>query len=421
MTQIRTKKAFLEWIQAPSEELRREYYFKTNYRVGKEMLHLKNLKLNNLEFEDRHFSCTEFMNCAFQNCTFTSTFIASCTLNTCIFDNCTFIWSKFLESDLINTKFTNCVVSGLELCDVVIENSSFIDCREILDLIIRGTWERHISFINCYLAFLDIEPNGENSEKIDFSECLIEESSFDRINFSKSRFSNCSLAINQFSACTLSENTLSNNNETPGQEYNLIDLRTILNSDNLSGSVLEQIFGIHNIAIKDYIHGLTSKIEFQSIFISYSFTDKEFAHKINNELKDKGIFTFLWEKDSPGGITLKEIMSSNIDAKDRVLFIASKDSLKSEACHFELIEGRKKQEASWEDVLFPIHIDNYLFEVKKENIRPLEVQDDYWKNIKELKSLNSLDFSDFTTDKKYDKTEYEKLIYRLIKGLRKRK
>lgn len=386
------------------------------------MLHLKKLIVNDLSIDDRHFSSTEFKDCVFKNCTFTSSFIVSCTLIDCVFDNCTFFWSKFLESDLINTKFSNCTIGGLELCDVVIKDSSFVDCREILDLIIRGNWERQISFINCYIAFLDIEPiDKKNFEKIDFKECLIKESSFDRIDFSKSTFCNCSLALNQFTSCFLSENTLVENNETPGQEYNLIDLRTILNSDNLAGIVLQQIFGIHNSDIKEYIFGLTSKIEFQSIFISYSFKDKDFAQKINNELKSKGIFTFLWEKDSPGGQSLTDIMSNGINEKDRVLFIASKDSLKSKACHFELIAGRKKQEESWENVLFPIHIDNYLFNVKKENIRPLEAQEEYWKNIIELRSLNSLDFSGFTSDKQYTERDYNELIYRLIKGLRKSK
>jgi len=167
------------------------------------------------------------------------------------------------------------------------------------------------------------------------------------------------------------------------------------------------------------MHGLTSKIEFQSVFISYSFKDKEFAKKINNELVNKGIFTTLWEKDSPGGKPLKEIMSKGVDEKDRVLFIASKDSLKSPACHFELSGGRRKQEKIWEDVLFPIHIDDYLFKIKKENIRPIEIQNEYWNNILELRNLNSIDFSQFTDQLNYNKRSFDNLIFRMLKGLRK--
>jgi hypothetical protein len=226
--------------------------------------------------------------------------------------------------------------------------------------------------------------------------------------------------MNQFSDCLLSKNTLSEFNETPGSEYNSIDLRTILNSIDQSPQVLISLFGIHHSKIKDYVFGLTSKIEFQSIFISYSFKDKDFAKKINNELIKKGIITFLWEKDSPGGKPLTKIMADGVKEKDRVLFIASKDSLRSKACQFELSEGRNKQEILWEDVLFPIHIDNYLFSVEKNNIRPKEMQDEYWENITELRSLNSLDFSQFLDSGNLDRGAFDDQIYRLVKGLRKK-
>ena len=112
-------------------------------------------------------------------------------------------------------------------------------------------------------------------------------------------------------------------------------------------------------------------------------------------------------------------MSEEVKAKDRVLFIASAHSLKSEACHFELTEGRKKQEEAWEDVLFPIHIDDYLFELEKESIRPKEKQNEYWKNITELRELNSLSFSDFVNSSSSNKVNFENQLMRLIKGLRK--
>lgn len=58
-------------------------------------------------------------------------------------------------------------------------------------------------------------------------------------------------------------------------------------------------------------------------------------------------------------------MSYNVDNFDRLLFIASKNSLKSEACHFELSNGRKKQDKFWEVVLFPIHTGDFFFTVEE--------------------------------------------------------
>lgn len=112
-------------------------------------------------------------------------------------------------------------------------------------------------------------------------------------------------------------------------------------------------------------------------------------------------------------------MSENVKAKDRILFIASKNSLKSTACHFELSEGRRKQQETWEDVLCPIHIDNYLFDLNKDSIRPIEVQEEYWNNILELRRLNSLSFTEFVNPETRDDYGFDRQLIRLIKGLRK--
>lgn len=420
MNQIGSKKEFLEWLTFSDPEFEEKKYLASQYRPKNQMVNLEGLELLNLTIRDKHFECTHFKGCKFENCDFTNTFFASSTLEKCHFQDCTFTWSKFLDVDLFTCQFEACTILGLELSDAVLKKTLFINCGEVLDLSIRGSREREVSFINCYLQHLDIEPiKNDDPEKIDFVDCLINESSFDRIDFTSGGFEDCKLSLNQFSACTFSANSFSRKNETPGNEYNLIDIRSILNSEPIDALTLENLFGIHSPDVKEYLLGLTSKIEFQSIFISYSFKDKDFAKRINEELMKRGILTFLWEKDSPGGKPLKTIMSEGVKSKDRVLFIASTHSLKSEACHFELTEGRKKQEEIWEDVLFPIHIDDYLFELKKESIRPKEKQDEYWKNITELKDMNSLPFSDYVHPSSTNKLDFEKQLMRLIKGLRK--
>lgn len=420
MTQIKNQEEFLNWLSSPSKDYIQKRYAKTYYHPESELLILGGLEILNREIHDRHFECTEFRNCKFENCDFTSSFFSSCTLENCHFQDCKFTWSKFLDVDLFKCQFEACNIVDLELSDAVIKNSLFINCGEILDLRIRGNRERKITFINSYIHHLDIEPIRENEiEEINFIECLIKESSFDRVNFSNGLFQDCNLSLNQFSACEFSSETFKGLNQTPSSEFNLIDIRTILNSPPINQINLEKLFGIHTHDVKEYMLGMTNKIEFQSIFISYSFKDKEFAEILNAELMKRGILTFLWEKDAPGGKTLKSIMTDGVKNKDRVLFIASKDSLKSEACHFELSTGRKKQESTWEDVLFPIHIDNYLFEITKEKIRPKEVQNEYWTNIEELKELHSLSFCEFTNSKIKDNSQFEKQLLKLIKGLRK--
>lgn len=420
MNQIESKKEFIAWLTNKDLELTKKIYEANHYRPKEDILLLDSLLINNINVRDKHLESTEFNECKFENCEFTNTIFASSIFDGCHFQNCTFTWSKFIDVDLLNCEFEACVILGLELSDVIIKKTVFIDCGEVLDLSIRGSRERDASFVNCYLHHFDIEPiDEESSEKIEFLDCLIKDSSFDRIDFTIGGFKGCNLSLNQFSACTFSENSFNSENKIPGKEYNLIDIQSLLNSEIIDASSLKLLFGIHSSDIKEYLIGLTSKIEFQSIFISYSFKDKKFAQRINGELIRRGILTYLWENDSPGGKPLKEIMSEGVRDKDRVLFIASINSLKSQACHFELTEGRKKQERTWDNVLFPIHIDDYLFELDEESIRPKDKQEEYWKNITELKNLNSLSFIDLIDLSMGTKVEFEKQLMRLIKGLRK--
>ena len=427
MTKIASEKEFIDWISKTDKEHAEKSYHYNNYRIEDDMLNLSGIKIENTEIRDKHFECTLFDKCVFIECDFTNTVFHSCTFIDCEFVLCKFYISKFLFIELTNCRFSDCTILSLEIADLEANELLFIDCPEVLDLSFRGFGHRYISFVRCYLHHLDVEPlakndrftNETNKEKLDFIDCIIKESSFDRINFTESSFRQSNLSLIQFSSCELSSTTIDETNSTPGNEFNMIDIRTILNSPPIDKSVLEKIFGINSSDIKEYLIDLTSKIEFQSIFISYSFADKQFAKTINETLNRRGIMTFLWEYDSPGGKSLKNIMTSNIKDKDRVLFIASKNSIKSKACQFELSKGREKQEISWNDVLFPIHIDNFLFDLEKEQIRPVENQEEYWKNIQELRKLNSLDFSDFLNPKIRDEHKFEKLIYRLIKGLRK--
>lgn len=156
-----------------------------------------------------------------------------------------------------------------------------------------------------------------------------------------------------------------------------------------------------------------------SLFISYSFKDKTFVTKLNEILCDNGVQTFLWEKDAPYGESLKDIMFENVHKYDRVLFVASENSLKSQACHYELSQAREKQDKLWKTVLFPIHIDSFLFDLRKETIRPIEKADEYWMNICELRRINSLDFTEVAAN--FDNDRFKEKIQLLLNNLRKDK
>ncbi len=143
---------------------------------------------------------------------------------------------------------------------------------------------------------------------------------------------------------------------------------------------------------KKIISHLTTEPVFHSVFISYSFKDAHIGRELKRLLTKNGVKTFFWENDAPGGKKLKKIILDGIRDYEKFLFIASEHSLKSEACHYEITEAKEKYYKTWADIFIPIHIDNYLFTLRKDDI-PNKLSKTYWENIEELKEFNSLDFT----------------------------
>jgi len=126
--------------------------------------------------------------------------------------------------------------------------------------------------------------------------------------------------------------------------------------------------------------------ELYSVFISYSFKDEIFPQK-----------------------PLKTTMSEQIEKRDKMIFIASKNSLKSRACHFELGQSREKHKRTWDETIIPIRIDNYIFEIKDHKI-PQEFRKKYMKNINFLLENNISDYSDFKENIDYRVFQNRKIV-----------
>jgi uncharacterized protein YjbI with pentapeptide repeats len=394
----------------------RDFWASLNYNY----VIIENKDFSGLRLRNLDFTGFEFKNCKFDNCDY----LSDLTFRACILRGCSFKDShisdfKFLECELIETTFKHTIATYLLFGDSLIENTIFDRCYEILEISFGGCEFKNLQFIDTYLAHSQFEGHDrENySFNIQFNKSVLNKNKFLSFDLTHSTFKDTTLNQNTFSNCKIGSKTINDSNLTRENEFSFIDFQTILKSENIYPNILKKCFGITDNIIKDKISRITRKSEYQTVFISYSFKDKVFANKLNKSLTNKGVSTFLWEKDAPGGKSLSKIMKENIKDKDRLLFIASKDSIKSKACHFELTQGRLKQEISWEETLYPIHIDHFLFELEKENIKPTEKQDEYWLNITELKEINSVDFTGW--NKNQSEIDFEKQVSELIKGLEK--
>lgn len=384
-------------------------------------------------FKNCHFTGDitriEFVSCRFIDCHFENVWgfffmLQKCVVKNCrvdrsrfshlelfwfdvLFENCQFYLVQFDEAGFIHTHFTNCYFGNVSLQDFnPIENVSFTDCyfyySQFQDMIFHSDE--------------DAQDFREEFPDITMEKCVLDGCHFNSVDLRNSTISNSQLFKSGFLNCQLSAKTLSPETKDDSQNYASIDLQTIVKSAPISRIVLAKYFAITDPNVQATLKTITTKMKFQSVFISFSFKDKLFAQALYDGLTARGVPVFYWEHDAPGGRTLRDIMSTNVQRFERLVFIASEYSLKSKPCQFEISEARKKQEATWDDILYPIHIDDYLFEVTKDRIRPIHMADEYWENIEELKRVNSRDLT-FYRDGVGDKELFDQQLDKIVADL----
>ena len=347
--------------------------------------------------------------CKFVECVFENIWGFYWVFGGCEFVNCEFRNSRIthLEMHWNDLEFKHCVFKNIQIDEGCIFNIYFNNCQFYNFTLMDMNPMEGIHFMDCYIEnsqfkYLCYYNKDDKIEKgfidLQYYNCHIEASLFTKVDFRNSMIYDTVLLQVAFVDCKILPNSIIKTKKLKHESFASIDFQSILKS-NFNDKTLQEYFNINDPLIKDTINKITTKVEYKRVFISFSFKDIKFAKRLHRELSGRGVICFFWMKDAPPGEPLEDIMTSNIKATDKILFIASEQSIKSPACQFEISQGRKKQEETWEDILFPIHIDNYLFEVEKNKIRPVDKADEYWKNIEELRRINSADFKKFNKER----------------------
>ncbi len=393
---------------------------------------LANIKIHGVKFYKCKFVNIDFSNttlwmafledCIFEKCVFTQSIIRKTPIYGCEFINCrSRFYFNISETYMEQSTIERCTFEGLSISGTYV--SRLIFSKTTLD---DGTFRANFpgrdaltSFPKEYITIEDqaLIDSEEVFDDLIYRDCKLNFVDFRVVNFVDTKFRNTEISRCSFIDCTLHGYNIDQSNNRTNWGTNYIDLNTLVNSQSIDLKVLNNMFNL-NENIQEAVQELLKDKIMNSVFISYSFKDSALANAINEYLKSNKVSTFLWEQNAAGGQPLKSIMRTNIDSNDRLLFIASKDSLKSKACHYELTQGREKQNQLWKTVLYPIHIDDFLFTVKYEDIRPPEKRDEYWANINDLKEINSLDFKSFNGGKNTDKEEFNKSMKKLIESLK---
>lgn len=142
-----------------------------------------------------------------------------------------------------------------------------------------------------------------------------------------------------------------------------------------------------------------------SVFISYGGPDQLFAERLNGELNNKGIKTFLFSQHAKPGQKLHRLMRDGVNQHDKVVLVCTKNSLDRPGVVNELEETLQREaREGGESILIPITLDDYVFS-------------DWAPNHPDLaQSVRDRVVADFRGTVS-NKSKFKKAVERLIEGL----
>jgi uncharacterized protein YjbI with pentapeptide repeats len=151
-----------------------------------------------------------------------------------------------------------------------------------------------------------------------------------------------------------------------------------------------------------YARSLINKpFEFYSCFISYSEQGREFAERLRTDLVGGGVRCWLFSEDAKWGETVWGEIDRSIKIYDKLVVVCSENALQSAAVLREIERGLQREDLEKKNVLFPIRIDDYIFEE--------------WEHERKADVVKKV-VGDFRHWKDYD--AYQKSFARLLKDLR---
>jgi hypothetical protein len=105
--------------------------------------------------------------------------------------------------------------------------------------------------------------------------------------------------------------------------------------------------------------------EFYSCFISHSSRDQHFATQLHANLQDKGVRCWYFLEDARWGESVWGEIDHSIKVYDKLVVICSADALQSGPVNREIERALQREDLEHRHILFPIRIDEYLFETWK--------------------------------------------------------
>jgi hypothetical protein len=141
-----------------------------------------------------------------------------------------------------------------------------------------------------------------------------------------------------------------------------IDLETIYRSKGRIPEAFLRGAGVPEDFIT-YMRSLVGKaIDYYSCFISYSSQDDDFAQRLYADLQAKNVRCWKFDENAKWGEPVWGEIDTAIRHYDKLVVICSQHSLESPPVIREIERALQKEDREHRNVLFPIRIDDYLFD-----------------------------------------------------------
>jgi hypothetical protein len=273
----------------------------------------------------------------------------------------------------------------------------------------------HSEFINTNFAFADLR--GATLTYATFRVASFLGANFSGANLSHSilaltNLSDARLNGTNFSEATLHRTVFGNNDlsEVKGLEsVTHLDASTIgIDTIYKSGGNIPEVF-LRGCGVPEdfiiYMHSLAGDpFPFYSCFISYTNQDREFARRLYSDLQNVGIRCWFAEENLKIGDQIRTSIDQAIRFHDKLLLVLSEHAIGSEWLKIEVETALKKEREQHRLVLFPLMIDNAIFQARTTS--PGWVVDALYERY-------IADFRDWL-----DPSKYQKNIARLIRQLK---
>jgi hypothetical protein len=106
-------------------------------------------------------------------------------------------------------------------------------------------------------------------------------------------------------------------------------------------------------------------IRYYSCFISYSSKDQEFAERLHDDLRQKGVRCYFAPEDMKIGDKIRATIEQAIRLQDKLLLIFSKNSINSAWVEKEVETAFEEEHKRNQIVLFPVRLDEAVMETEQ--------------------------------------------------------